>query len=357
MKRLIVLLVVLALLAVGAYLVEKPRMEREQAIREGRIAVAKLFPNLSKDSISKIVIDDGLMVTTIRKGEADNWEVSGDGENFWKSQADKIDEVLKNITEDLTEDTITSESADKHAKFEVTAELGTTVEVYTSGDIPAGKFFVGKQGPDYISTYVRRDGDDRVYRIPIQLNTIYGRELNGWRDKHLWEFDPSLVTEAYFKFGENAYRVRKDGADWTLLEPEEAKANGVKIESELKSLSELEGAGYSDKSLEETGLEEPESEIHLTFADGSEIKAFFSAEDSGYYHAYIEGKQESILRVPTSDFGPLHITALSQLKVDPELASGDESADMDDEVEGTADDEIDDGDEIADETEDEPEGN
>ena len=322
MTRLIWMLVVLLVLALGAYFIERPRLETEKAAREGTVVAPKLFAEISKDAISKIVINDGLSEKTIKKGDDGLWVVSDDGTNFWKTDKSKIDEVLENVTKDLTTDNLASESKDKHEKFEVTETLGTKVSVYTNGAEPAGVFFVGKQGPDYISTYVRRDGDEKVYRIPIQLTTIYGRETNGWRDKHLWEFVPSSVTEAYFKFAENAFRVKKEAEEWQLLEPETGKANGVKIESELKALSELEGAGYVVKTLEEAGLDKPESEIRLKMADGGEIAVFISAENEGYYDAYVEGKPESILHIPKADIGTLFITAVSQLKFDPNLTEG-----------------------------------
>ncbi len=322
MKRLIGLLVLLALLALGVFLLEKPRIEEQKAVREGKTGFECLFSNVSKESISKVVINDGLTEKTIRKDDDGMWMISDNGADFWVTDSEKIDELLRNITEEITNETLSSRSKDTHNKFEVTETLGTKVEVHTGGDEPTVIFFVGKQGPDFISTYVRRDDSDNVYSVPIQLGTIYGREMNGWRDKRMWDFDPKTITEAKFRFGESVFSVKLDNGLWLLLEPEQGKANSVKVEAELKALSELQGAGFVSKTLEEAFLDNPENEIRLKSADGKETVLYISKEDEGYYNTYVADKPEAILKVPKADLGPLFITAVSQLKVDPELASG-----------------------------------
>lgn len=323
MKRLIGLLAILLLLALGAYFIERPRIEESRKIAEGKTDAVKLFPELTKDTISKIVLRDGLTEKTLRKSDA-GWEVSGDGVKFWKSDQSKIDEALKNITEELSEETLVTSNSSKHGMFEVTAELGIEVEVYAGGDSPAAKFFVGKQGPDFISTYIRKDGEDRVFSIPIQIGTIYGRELTGWRDKFVMRFEPGQVAEALFDFPEGKYRVKKEvDGTWMLLEPEAAKANGVKIEAELSAFSQLEAVSFEDKTLEEAGLAEPESEVRVKLSDGKEIALYISAESEGYVNGYVEGNPEVIFKIAMSNLSPLKITSISQLKMAEETGEAD----------------------------------
>ncbi len=333
MKRLIGLLVVLLVLALGAYFVERPRIEESKKIAEGKSDAAKLFPSLQKDAVTKFVLRDGLTEKTLRKGDG-GWEVSGDGVNFWKCDESKIGEALKNMTEELTEETLVTGDAGKHGMFEVTAELGTEVEVYTSGEEPAAKFYVGKQGPDFISTYFRKDGDDRVFSVPVQIGTIYGREIVGWRDKRVMRFEPAQVSEALLIFPEGTYRVKKEvDGSWMLLEPEAAKANGVKIESELGAFSQLEAVSFEEKTLEEAGLAEPESEVRFTLADGGEIALFLSGESEGYVNGYVEGNPEVIFKIAMSNISPLKITSISQLKM-PEESPPSNGETIEDEVSG-----------------------
>ncbi|MEP0813639.1 MAG: DUF4340 domain-containing protein [bacterium] len=315
MKRLIVLLVILLLLAAAVFVVQKPRIEQERRIREGASSAPNLFPSLDVDKVNKIFIDDGIDKRTLEK-TGDGWLVSSDGAKFFPADKTKVDEVLDCMKQDLTEDNVASSLKEKHAQFEVDEKTGTQVAVYAGGEEPAAKFIIGKQGPDYSSTFVRKDGDDRTFLIARQLSAVFNRDLNGWRDKHVMKFDPALVTEAYFDFDGQKYRVKKEDKGWMLLEPEESPANGIKIEAELKSLSELEATGFEDKPIEEAGLSKPASEVLLTFADGTKLRALFAAEDAGYVNAYIEGKSDTIFKIGSVSFSPLKITALSQLKME-----------------------------------------
>lgn len=315
MKRLATLLVVLIALTVIAIIVERPRIEERKLISEGKSPSKKLFPGFKKDETTKIEISDGVTTKTLSK-DGDNWMVSTDGEHSFKADKTKVDELLSNVTEDLSDENIASSSSDKFKQFEVEEGTGTSVSIFAEGDKPTAKFFVGKQGPTFGTTFVRKDGENNTYSIQRQLSEIYGKDLNGWRDKHLWNFDPTLVNEAVFKFDGVEYHVKKNDKGWDLLSPETGPANEVKISSELKSLSELEGAGFEEKSIEEAGLSNPDAEIILTLPEGKILRSFFSKEQMSYINSYLEGASDTIFKIPNTTFAPLRITAVSQLKME-----------------------------------------
>ena len=252
MKRLIVLLVVLVVLAAIVFLVEKPRIEEERAVSEGKVTAAHIFPELKTDAITRIDISDGVILRKLSKKESD-WFVAEEGKEEHKADKKKVEDLLDTLSHDFKEDQLASSSKDKQKTFEVEPDSGTAVSLYSGGEKPEVMFYIGKQGPDFTSTFVRKDGDDRTWLIARRLSEVFGFDTNGWRDKHLWSFDPSLVVEAEFKDGENLFHVKKGEKGWELIAPETCPANGVKIEAELKSLSELEATGFSDSTMEEAG--------------------------------------------------------------------------------------------------------
>lgn len=175
------LLLVLLVLSVLVLLVENPFSTRFNPKE------STLFPGLKKDEVAAIEIENLMEGIRLSKNDKGEWGVAEKKTELAK----KIEEQSKDakskageppavavpapgpadpekagqvvaLLADLRKGTPVSSNPEKHSLFQVT-EVGRKVTLFDKGGKKVARLFVGKQGPNFFSTFIRPDNSSEVY--------------------------------------------------------------------------------------------------------------------------------------------------------------------------------------------------
>lgn len=133
-----------------------------------------LFSGLDIDKIDQIIIKQDNEETVLQK-KADNWQRK---EATQSAEKNKIETLLQTV-KDMEKQELASQNRDKRDVYQVT-ENATQV-ILKSGDQEAANFYIGKRGPDFLSTYVRKKDSDNVWLIKKALEPIF--EPDTWQSE------------------------------------------------------------------------------------------------------------------------------------------------------------------------------
>lgn len=173
MKRPVFYLLGALVLAAIVVLIERPG--GTPGDREG---TRQIFKTLDPNKVARIEIErllDG--VSLVR--EEKMWLVGKGDEPLTPADAAKVSEALTTLQQ-FTTTSLVSTNPEKQGVFQVN-QLGLQVRAYDAAGALLAHVYVGKQGPDFFSTYVRHGGEDRVYLTRTSLSGHFPTVLEYWR--------------------------------------------------------------------------------------------------------------------------------------------------------------------------------
>ena len=293
LRQNLILLIGLIIFASIVLLVERPFENRKQKVSEEALP---LFPDLKLEEVKKVEIKKNNTVTTIRKQD-NRWYVAG--KEDYPADLDQVERMIKKIQE-LKKSNLASRKKDKHPLFEVEEGKGLEVSLLGEKENLLARLLIGKTGPDFLSTYIRRADSDEVYLWEEYLRTDFDREVNGWRDRTILEFNPGEVLALSInkaKENENISLTKDTQGNWHLEEPFSRLAENSRVEKLLANLVELRAADFPDeeKELGLSGIDNPTYQISLKLKDNRNniLTIGNKKEDSPYY--YVKSDQKKYL--------------------------------------------------------------
>jgi hypothetical protein len=165
----LVLLALLLALGAAALLVQRPGSA--DRVRDH----APVFPGLDAASVRAVTIARaGAEVRLSREGAA--WNVGADRQ---PADGAAVEALLADLA-GLEVSAVVSRNAAKQAVYETDAEQGVVVRLAGAGDAVIAAFTVGKRGPDFASTYLKRDGEKEVLLVSRDVRTPLSRP--DWRE-------------------------------------------------------------------------------------------------------------------------------------------------------------------------------
>ncbi|MCD6353343.1 MAG: DUF4340 domain-containing protein [Proteobacteria bacterium] len=297
-KHTLVLLIILIVAAAFVFIIERPFENRSEKIRK---EAGLLFPELQIEEVKKLLIKKADETTTTLKNRDDVWYVVTDKENY-PADPQLINEAIKTL-QALKKVNLASRKKDKHALFKVKEKMGMEVILFGSEDKELARLIVGKNGPDFFSTYIRRADADEVFLYERYLKGHYDKPISNWRDKTIFDFDADEVTEIKIAKKEETIIISKDTKkNWHIEKPISLFAENKEVEKILNTFSSLKASDFADeKILKKSGLAEPECKISVTLKDG-ETKTLFvgNKKEDHYYYAKTEEKDYLYLLYKTS---------------------------------------------------------
>jgi hypothetical protein len=229
---------VLVVLAVIATVFNSGRKRQESSF--GKL----IYPADTATKADGIEVHGGRKTVTLhRRGET--WLVVNEG----NQPADpKIPQQLLDGAGKLSTRTLISVSRETHPGFQVDS-TGFTVRI-TQGAKSLAEFVVGKPGPDYMSTYVRPTGGDKVYLIPAYLRSVVDRGDETWRNRIVLEVPQDKIVSYTTRNSRETVTVEKgkDG-EWNITAPVPDKARPDIIEGVLRGLASIRAAGFADSTV------------------------------------------------------------------------------------------------------------
>lgn len=262
----LILLIVL-LVCAGFILVLEHPLE-QKAVRKAA-GSDRLFPELRPEAVRELTIRlTDAEIVRLAKNE-DRWLVMYKGEQYPADQ-EMVKEALTILVQ-LTQENLASQKKEKHDLFQVTAEKGIEVIVRDAGKTPAAHLFIGRQGPDLYSTYIRIASSDAVYRSNAFSSGIFDQPPPVWRDTTLFSFDPEEATELQITSPDQTIVLSRDTAGaWHMQEPVSGRADPEVLKALLAGLASLEASDYADNvSAAESGLERSTLRLTVMLRDGS----------------------------------------------------------------------------------------
>ncbi|MBN8705152.1 MAG: DUF4340 domain-containing protein [Bacteroidetes bacterium] len=173
---------------------------------------------------------------------------------------EKMTEIIRLITEAMMVAPI-SENPEKQHIFGVDS-LGKKLIVSSGSEEKL--FWVGNPGPDMISTYIRKDGQNEVMIFTGNLGSIFS-PVGEFRNKNLLKLQPDSVGKVEVTSTIESFVMVKDSADWLI--------SGLKIDPEklqpfVSSLNRLD-ADYIADSLSAKSINYPQS-LTLSITSGNQ---------------------------------------------------------------------------------------
>jgi hypothetical protein len=262
-KTTLLLAAVLVVLAGIAVLSQNARK------RSFESAGGAIFPEFNSGKAEAISIEGKNKPVELRK-QGNGWVVATEGSHEADPKAVK---GILDAMDKFTTATLVSTTPEKQSSFQVDS-TGIPVRIDQGGKAVA-QFIVGKPGPDYMSTYVRPQGQNRVYQVPVYLRSLVDKGSETWRNQVMLDVTPSDVASYTTRNSKETVTLEKDASGtWKMTAPFEAPAKADVVSMVLGSLVPVRARGFADTTLTEPalGLAADTTDVVIKTTDGSSYK-------------------------------------------------------------------------------------
>ena len=285
MRGTVKLLIILVILALLAFLVERSRTRKLSP------HLRRLISEKQTEKIDRIIISrEGDTSRLIR--ENDTWYVEILGKKK-KTDEKKVDRLFGTL--DSLRGELVSSSGERYGEYEVD-EKGLRA-LFLSNDDTVLDIIVGKSGPDFNSSYVRKTDEEGVYLVNRYLRSVFYPNPDRWRDRKIVEFDRDSIEEFSVRKGKKYCRVVRED---TLYVVKEGDCDTSKIRSFLGTWSRLTAVSFDDTiSVAAAGLDKPQYIVTLVPVKGEEVKLTVGKkDDKNRYYLSKEGDEQIYIIAP-----------------------------------------------------------
>jgi hypothetical protein len=307
-RNLVYLIIVLAVLA-GVFLLVRRG-------GNGETEVQPLFPGFDAGEAGRITIGGHAAETVIEKVNG-VWVVTS--EDTFPVDPSALDGVLTQTAAFTRHDMVSANPA-KQAIYQVDS-TGTSITIQSpDGDVLAS-FVVGKAGPDYQSTYVRRAGSDEVFLASGYLQSVFERGGRTWQDTKIFTLEPDEFTEVYVIRPNQTIGIKTDGAGaWYISEPESAACDQNQASRLVRTIADLRAEDFAGRApVKESGLAAPDSSIKFTLSGGVTDGLAFGGQTESK-RVYAKADNSDIVYLLGAYKVKALMPRLKDLRVEPEAA-------------------------------------
>ncbi|MBI4424792.1 MAG: DUF4340 domain-containing protein [Elusimicrobia bacterium] len=229
-----------------------------------------------------------------------------------------VEELLKKLPQATVSEPLT-EDPERFSLFGFGASSATRVRVYADATAPALDFYVGNDGSDYPSAFVRLARQAGV----VQVNGVSASELTRapgeWLSKTVLEVPVDSIQRVLVRGDKASWELAQAGSGWLVggkPVPEAAVEQLVKPARE--ALAKLDADQVLDAAAapaaKETGLGQPELRIEVQTAGGPVRLAVGRKDASGRRYVQKAGEDRVLYLVADWRFGSLRRPAADFLK-------------------------------------------
>jgi hypothetical protein len=256
-KKTVILLIILCLLTWIAYILNRQpkKTEKESA----------LFPEYTIEKAAAIRVNGPANKFTLNK-EGDQWTVVEEAN--LPADPELIKQALQTVTE-IKKEGIVSQNPSKQEIFQVDPNNSLEVEIKGTGNKALAHFYIGKNGPDYMSTYVRKaDSNDVLLYKGFHLRSRFDKTSDAWLDKFMVKFKIEDIDRLEFKRKDQSFSIKHEIDKWRLEKPEEYYIKEESIKEILTTLTALRAVKVQPlnpaQPLREFGLDDPNLTLGIT---------------------------------------------------------------------------------------------
>lgn len=236
----------------------------------------KVFPDVKADAIDQLMVKSasGEHTTAVRK--AGDWEVT-------QPLAVKADQAeLSGITSNLASLEVQRVIDEQPSDLKQYSLDPARIEIDFRSAGKEHKLLVGQKTPTASDMYAKLPDKSRVFLIPSYLDTTFNRTTFDLRDKTVLAFDRDKIDHVTLKDGKRTIVLAKEGADWKLTSPVEARADFSTIEGLVGRINtaQMKAITSTDATdLKQYGLDDPAATI--TIASGSATASLAIGKKAG----------------------------------------------------------------------------
>ena len=279
-RGLLVGTLLLAALAAGLYFSNKQKTA--EAAKPPTDAPPKILAlpdgDVTKIALKKLENDE----IVLEKNAAGKWQITfpkpyGADQDI----ANQLASAVGTVTSDrLIEDKATDLASFglKHPAFEI--DITTK-----SGKVK--KLFIGDEAPANGGTYVRLEGDPRVFTIPTYTKTSLDKPLNDLRDKRLLTFDQDKLSRVELIANKQDIEFGRDKDQWQIVKPKPLRADGLQVEELIRKLKDAKmdltvTDENAKKAASEFGSGKPVATVKMTDPSGTQQLEVRKVKDDFY---------------------------------------------------------------------------
>ncbi|MFH1652961.1 MAG: DUF4340 domain-containing protein [Pseudomonadota bacterium] len=293
--------------------VERPDQPRTDDVKD-----AGFTPNFAVRSVENCVVEQVISGTQIRR-MGDGWEVAdykiktdedtGTPQPLWhRADTTRVNSAIANFT-DLPLGVIVSKNPEAQSKYQV-GPAGLKVVCKDKSGKDVIDVVIGKNGPDFMSSYIRRGNSPDVRLINRSLMGVFSPVADDWRDRTLWSINPVDIVEVDVKIDEpeNNFKMLKVADDkWQIAGDETLEISIGKAKDIVTNLADLRIEEFVDGDKAKENSERAEMEFILTMKNGNILDLIIGKKDKdgSNYYARLKGddaiyliNKESIDQIP-----------------------------------------------------------
>lgn len=245
-KKNLYLLAIFAVLVLAAYLVQGPIADLSERWGKSDNWLSKV----EVDAISHIDIKGGDTGLTLAK-QGDRWLIDGTKDFYVKDET--MQAALAGLKEAAADDLeLVGENQAKMDEFETGTSTGTLLTL-RQADTVLAEVVVGKNGPDFMSTYISRPGSSDTYLTDSNLRSQWRR--SDWYDREILALDAEAVDYLRFQYPNREFIIQKDEDGWSGTDPYIFNVDEKKVAEVLDVMAGLRAVEIPAQSFEGTGLE------------------------------------------------------------------------------------------------------
>jgi hypothetical protein len=140
--------------------------------------------------------------------------------------------------------TLVSSNPAKQQLFQIDSS-SALVRMFAKGSEVAA-FHVGKPGPTYTETYIRREGSKDVFLTDGMLSMVFAKPARDWRNKALLSLRPEDVRSVQFQFGDTTFALSRADSMWQV---DGMPASEYVVRGFLASLTSMQCDDFIDTTL------------------------------------------------------------------------------------------------------------
>jgi len=239
-------------------------------------AQEKVFGDVKADAIDQVTVKAASGDLTTAQKKDNTWQITS-------PLAVKADEAeLSGITSNLASLEVQRVIDDQPGDFKQYSLDPARIEVAFKAGGKDHKLLLGQKTPTGSDMYAKLPDKPRVFLIPSYLETTFNRTTFDLRDKTVLAFDRDKIDHVTLTDGKRTIALVKQGTDWRLTAPVEARADFSAVEglvgrvntAQMKAITATDAA-----DLKQYGLAEPTATI--TLAAGSSTASLAIGKKAG----------------------------------------------------------------------------
>lgn len=277
LRSFLILIVVAA--ALGGYLYYDSKHEPTDEKKQD-----KVFSDVKSDKIDRITIksDKGQTSTAAKNGDA--WQVTQPA----TAPADEAE--ISGITSNLASVTISRVIDEQASDFKQYGLDPARIEVGFRENGHDRTLLLGQKTPTGSDMYARLPDKPRVFLVPSYVESTFNKSPFDLRDKTILKIDRDKVDRLDIETPDHAIKIARQGADWRISAPIEARADFAAIEGLVGRLNttQMKAIAATDadaNALKEYGLDKPAATIHVTSGSSQAGLAIGKSAGEGVVYA------------------------------------------------------------------------